>query len=148
MTITIGTSNSDRRKLSKQFTPKKTISCNVKEPCSVINPVFIVKADSVPYDTNYLRGAFGRDYFVNDVVYLTGNRAELHCTVDVLGSYASQIQGIRCNVTRQQTRQNAMVSDSGMVVKSSTEVSTMEFSNNPFSDSDVGKNYVLTVMGG
>ena len=87
--IQIGRTNDDPRKISKTFTGT-TITCYVKEPCDILNPIFIL-AYSSNYETcNYCK-AFDRSYFIDSIVGTPGEKMELHCHEDVLDTYKTQI---------------------------------------------------------
>lgn len=102
MTITIGRTSDDRRKLHKSFTGAD-ITAQLKQPCDVLNPVFIITYSTDYITCNYVHVSdFGRYYFINNINLLPGNRAELSCSVDVLMSYADSIGGLTVNVNRQE----------------------------------------------
>ena len=102
MTITIGRISDDRRKLHKSFTGAD-ITAQLKQPCDVLNPVFIISYSNNYITCNYVHVSdFGRYYFINNINLLPGNRAELSCSVDVLMSYSNQIGGLTVNVSRQE----------------------------------------------
>ena len=62
-------------------------SCNLIEPCSVVNPVIALAIQTKPYGFNYAKiPEFGRFYFVNDWTY-SGGRWIATLNVDVLASW-------------------------------------------------------------
>ena len=71
-----------------------TLTGTLKEPCSVLSPVVLVKrgvADPVPYNYTYAYiTAFSRYYFIKDVTWYNG-MWEISMDVDVLGSYRTDI---------------------------------------------------------
>lgn len=72
----------------------KTLNGTLKEPCSILNPVFDIErpaSDAVPYSYTYAYiGDFGRWYFVNDWVWNDGLwQCRLSC--DILGSFKTDI---------------------------------------------------------
>ena len=75
----------------------------MKEPTSFINPVFIVDISSTvnprPNYWTYVR-AYNRCYFVTDIIAVTGQIMEIHCHVDVLGTYSAYIKEQTCYVER------------------------------------------------
>lgn len=60
----------------------------MKRECSILNPVFQI--DGVDPAANYCRWN-NRYYFINDIVLQNNNIYELHCEIDVLASWKSQI---------------------------------------------------------
>lgn len=148
MVITIGTTSDDRRKLTKSFSGTN-ITVQLKSPCDILNPVFILSYNKAYLTANYLHCPdFNRYYYINNIQILTGNRIEISCSVDVLMSYNTQIKNLTCNVIRQQSKQDKYLSDSSMPLRASTEFQVYNFDNNPFLLGDTGVSYVLTVMGG
>lgn len=97
MNIILYTGFEKKRNSTKQPT-EQTLSITktgtLKEPCSVMNPVFKVKRDpidTVPDLYNYAYiPKFGRFYFVTNVTWSEGFW-EYNLTVDVLASYAGDI---------------------------------------------------------
>lgn len=97
MNIILYTGFEKKRNSTKQPT-QQTISITktgtLKEPCSVLNPVFKLKRDpldSVPDLYNYAYiPKFGRFYFVTNVTWNEGFW-EYQLAVDVLASYAADI---------------------------------------------------------
>lgn len=151
MKITIGTTNADRRALHKRPSLSGNIEVTVKEGCSVINPVFILKYGTAEAKSNYLYAPdFGRYYFIDDVILLPGGRAEVHCTVDVLETYQTEIENLTINVARNADsgKRNPKISDSAKPLQADTATDTYVFSNNPFSNFEQGSNYILAVLGG
>ena len=65
------------------------LSCLVRSPSSVINPVIELQTNPLAYNYAYI-AAFSRYYFVSDVVYNEGLWI-VSLTVDVLGSYKTEI---------------------------------------------------------
>lgn len=65
------------------------LSCLVRSPSSVINPVIELQTNPLAYNYAYI-AAFSRYYFISDVVYNEGLWI-VSLTVDVLGSYKDEI---------------------------------------------------------
>lgn len=147
MMITIGQTSDDRRKLSKSFNGT-SINVTPKNPCDVLAPVFILTWNNSFVNANYLYCPdFGRYYFVDDIVILTGQRAEIHCSVDVLMSYRDQILNLNVNVQRNAAERNKLIYDANYPEEILSTVSVLKFDSAPFGV-DGGYNTVLTVIGG
>lgn len=86
----------------------RQISCYLKEDTSIRNPSFIL-ADPMPSIT-YVQ-AFGNYYFVNDIINLDANRAEVACSLDVLATYRSSILGYTAFVERSASNYDNFVND-------------------------------------
>lgn len=82
---------SKKNNSTKQPTGGTTLSCEIKEACSVLAPVLIVSNSAMLLSWNYCRiGQWGRYYFINNTVWVNG-RWEVSCTVDALASWKTQI---------------------------------------------------------
>lgn len=75
--------------------------CQLKQPSSVVNPVFILSQSSfsVNYNFCYIPD-WGRWYTIDDVVYLTGQRVEVTLSCDYLATWRSNISGYTAYVER------------------------------------------------
>lgn len=63
-------------------------SCVFKDDCSIVSPVFLL--DGVDLSVNYVQFN-NRYYFVRDIVLQNRNIYELHCEIDVLATWKSEI---------------------------------------------------------
>ena len=87
---------SKRKNSTKRPTGAGTsISATFKDDVSLSQPIFIVTGDH--FDYNYIVYG-GRYYFVDDVVSLRNNLCEIHCNIDVLATYKSEIQAANAYV--------------------------------------------------
>ena len=73
----------------------KTVT--LKKPTSVLNPVFILNGYNLSY--NYVKWG-SRYYFVDDIVIVSNEVAEYHCSTDVLATYKTVIGSSTQYVTR------------------------------------------------
>ena len=64
-------------------------SVRMKESTSMENPVFILQGGIDP-NINYV-SAFGKYYFIDDIVLITNDIVELHCSIDVLATHKTAI---------------------------------------------------------
>ena len=146
MRITLYNNYSDNRVVSKNITPITTIDCNLKNDCSMNEPIVIVGYEAL---TNWVNAnyayidIFGRFYYVKDIKVTVGNIIEISLKIDVLMSFAGQIKGVNCVIERQEFLTNAYITDSKLPVRSQRLISFKEIGN-------LGDNYtiVLTVNGG
>lgn len=90
MNITIGNTSKRINSISKTFSGT-SLSCRLKEPCSMQSPVFQVQGLSKGTLYNYCSFE-SRYYWVDDIVYLTNNIQEVHCHLDPLATYADAIK--------------------------------------------------------
>lgn len=145
MIITIGTTRDDKRVLHKTWSGTD-ITVQLKQPCNILNPVFIVGYDSNLVSANYLHcPELNRYYFIDNIDLMPGHRMELQCSVDVLMSYASQIDAITCVIARQQNSGLTLVPDTGIMVQNYNPIYIYNF---PTSFDVAFGSYVLQVIGG
>lgn len=90
-TVNIGLTSKRINSTSQIFSGGASLSCKLKEPCSMHSPVFIVQGLSKSTFYNYCSFE-GRYYWVDDIVYLTNNIQEVHCRLDPLATYKDAIK--------------------------------------------------------
>lgn len=79
---------SKKQNSTKQPSGGYSRSVVLKDNCSVLNPVFLI--DGVDLSVTYCRWN-NRYYFITDIVLQNRNIYELHCEIDVLATWKSQI---------------------------------------------------------
>ena len=90
MNIIIGNTSKRINSISHVFSGT-TLSCKLKEPCSMQSPVF--KVQGLTKGSLYNYASFeGRYYWVDDIIYKTFNIQEVHCHLDPLATYADEIK--------------------------------------------------------
>ena len=149
--ITLYSMTDDNRKINKHLGSGVTFDCKYKDGVSVINPVYIISYGNV-LNYNYLHDDFtGRYYYIDNIVMIPSGLAELHCTVDVLKTYAYNILNstqliIRSADTSRTEVSNSMVADNLRLLKPSSIFENVQITN----ASDIGQsdNYILTVLSG
>ena len=113
MTLNLFQNNSDTNVVSKSLTAKGTCTGNLRESCSILDPVITVEGISAA-DLPYLNYAeiveFGRYYFIKDIV-CNGKCYDLHCHIDVLETYKDQIKPLEAVIARQEQNNNVMLTD-------------------------------------
>lgn len=88
--LKIYTNKSDQNIINKDKTVVSTMKCTFKDDIDILNPVLLIR--------NYTGGNycyildFDRYYFIDDVRILKGGVYQLHCSVDVLQSYAAELE--------------------------------------------------------
>lgn len=143
--ITIGHTSDDKRALKKSFSGQN-IAVTLKQPCSILNPVFELKYYANYITCNYLYAPdLGRYYFIDNITLRTGGICEVSCSVDVLMSYQHQIASITCVIARQQESELSLVPDSNIVLQNFNNIDVYNFPQT--FDVSIGS-YVLQVIGG
>lgn len=89
-TIKIGQTTKKINSTKQSFASSTSLSCVLKEPCSMQNPVFQVQGLTKGTMYNYCQFE-SRYYWVDDVKYLTNNIQEVTCHLDPLATYKSAI---------------------------------------------------------
>lgn len=99
---------SKRKNSTKQPTGGTDCAVVLKEDTSILQPAFIVS--TIPDTVNYIQ-AFGRYYFVTDIVRNINGAFEVQCTVDELASYKSNIGATSALVEYTSSSNNIMITD-------------------------------------
>lgn len=107
------------------FTLKSTITVNLKDESNILSPSFLLNVSG--HDgSNYVE-AFGRFYWVKDVVCVRANLFMLNCVVDVLGSYRKHIRNTTAFVLYDSTP-NTEIPDRRIAINTTPTISTNQAS--------------------
>ena len=151
MNVILYNNKSDKRQLVKNISEIKTISATAKGDINIISPTLIIhNTDMTNINYCYIT-ELKRYYFLTNYTYITGQRIELHCNVDVLMSYADDIKRLKVNVLRYEKIQPSYITDSRIPLFSSTKQRVIEFPDNIFNlaePSADAKNFLLNIVGG
>lgn len=80
---------------------------SIKDDTVLMNPVFILRKNSVVYNANYVFCSFTqRYYYINDIVAMTAERIAIQCSIDVLHTYRKEILDSSAWVTRSERSSN------------------------------------------
>lgn len=144
-------------KFYKNYSDKNVVSKNIKQigsditnavivdNVSVTDPVFRLKDFSGfnPATANYCYiDTLSRYYYITNIVILTPEIYEIHCHVDVLKTYASEIRGTTGLIARQQNNGSLYYQDGVMKTKAYSNYDIIQYPSG-FTDF----HYVLTVAG-
>ena len=102
----------------------KTVT--LKKPTSVLNPVFLLCGYDLSY--NYIQWGI-RYYFVDDIIIVSNEVAEYHCSSDVLATFKTAIGSSTQYVTRADSSYNLNILDVKYPSYAKTEVENVAFSN-------------------
>lgn len=147
MTLNLFTNLSPKNYLTKELTPVKNLNgVTLKAPTDIIDPVFVVST-LTPAEimaSNYLTAPElgGRSYFINNIVSVRNDVYELHCHVDVLGTYAAGILEQDAIIHRQENDWNLYLDDGTFKTYQNPHIVTKAFPSG-FSV----QNFVLAVAG-
>lgn len=146
MLLNIYKNTSANNNIHKNIVLLKTVDVKIKSPCDLVHPIFIIRKDSaLPLKvTNYCYVKdLGRYYYIDNITMDNGGIMNLHCTCDVLMSFASQILNRTTLVERQEHKYNNYIADNELKVRQKRVMTTKNIGN-------LGNNYsyILTVTGG
>lgn len=123
MQITIFSGFSKEHNSTKQPTGGTVVNCYLKDDTSLIRPVFVL--DSGNFSVNYVQWG-NRYYFVDDVVSIRNSTVELHCSVDALASWKTQIGSSSQYVVRSSSAYDEYIVDSMYPADVRTNIQTVE----------------------
>lgn len=92
MDITLYINNSEPNKIHKSLSGGHTLSCVLKQPTSVLNPVIIITdtIDVIDYNYAYIE-SFSRYYYITDIKSVKNTLWEISLQSDPLMSFAGEI---------------------------------------------------------
>lgn len=112
MQIVLSKVAEDPRCLYKHPTDQITLTAQIKDASSIMQPTFYIKydADLIEQHYNYVQ-AWGRYYFIADMQIDIGGTIYIKCTEDVLYTYADQI--VQCQIVAERSKNafNAFIQD-------------------------------------
>lgn len=138
-TLTVYDNFTKRKNSTKRPSGGTSVNVKLKENTSMENPVFIVKG---LLNANYCE-YLGNYYFVNDVVFVTNEIVELHCSMDALATNKNNIIGSPQYVSYY-THVNNDIVDTRLSTKT---VPTTQVSTGSFSKLGNGSSYLVGVTG-
>lgn len=94
MTITFYKTVSSENQIKKVLTDSKTYTGTFKNDFDILNPKIIISdSDYLILDYNYCYiQELNRYYFVKNITIISNNRFLIDCKIDVLKSYANELQ--------------------------------------------------------
>lgn len=144
--VVIQRSRSDVNVVNKSITDLLTVSGVLKSDTSIIDPVIVIEADLSDLRTaNYMHiSAFGRYYYINDIVSVKNGLIEISAHVDVLMTYRNDIKDSTAIIRRQEKKAlyNLYLNDGALKVYQNPMVLTRSFPHG-FSTQE----FVLAVAG-
>lgn len=146
-TATFYRNASDKNVMYKNITPVTSATLTPTGSVNIITPAITVDYDANILTANYMYiSAFNRFYYVNNISLQIGKKLLITGYVDLLMSFADDIQNAFVNVCRAQNPANRDLSDDKIQVNPKTYfIETNQFPNNPFTTG--GNQYVIGVNG-
>lgn len=141
--IQLQTTTSPSNKIGKSITTLATWDGRLRDDCSLTDPIILVQSSDLVSNINYCTvSTFGRSYFVREIVNLRNNLCELHCHVDVLESYKSQILANSGIIRRQENNWSLLLNDGSLKTYQNPIITTQ-----PFPSGFNTQEFVLVVAG-
>ena len=128
---------------TKQPNGGTVINVALKNPTSVLDPVFLLEGNNTSY--NYFQWG-SRYYFVRDIVILNNNLTEYHCETDVLATWKSVIGSSSQYVTRSASAYNTSIIDMKYPARADSVVQTTQITGLSGMYGQAGT-YVLGIVG-
>lgn len=127
--VTLQTNSSPKNQLDKSLTSVLAVTGNLKEDSSVVDPIILVQAPlSTIVNANYMTiPAFGRSYFITDMISVRNSLVEIHAHCDVLTTYADAIRANDAIIYRQENDWNLYLDDGSFQVYNNPNVLTRPF---------------------
>lgn len=123
----------------------ETMSGNLKNECSIIDPVILIESTENLRSCNYMYiPNFGRYYFINNIVHVRAGLYEIHAHCDVLSSSGDALLNCVGIIRRQENNWNLYLDDGAFKVYSNPNVVQKAFPSG-FSTSNL--TYILAVAG-
>lgn len=125
---------SSPKKLSKALTLAGTVSGQLVEGTSIVNPSITFELENLPV-FNYIHiPAFNRYYFVKDITNVQGNFWRIDMHVDVLMTYKSSLLSCPCVCERQENASNMYLQDDRLPVSSKKFTTTKRIGTHAFTN--------------
>ena len=128
MTAILYNNVSDNREINKNITEISTIDLTLYLDTNVLNPVFKLKMFN--NNGNYLYvPTLNRYYYINNYT-LSNQCVYLHCSVDVLMSYKTDILNATCLISRAENDYNDNIVDTLAPITGNTVYTVKNFGEN------------------
>lgn len=136
--------NEPMNKISKTPVEKFTLTGELKDESSIVDPVILVEKDS-PLEANYAYIAeFGRYYYIKDITAVRTGLWRITMHTDVLKTFSEGILNSPCIVAKSSSRFNLYLNDSDYKCLQDDIIMTQTF---PSGFNIAGSYYVITCLG-
>lgn len=122
--------SSEKNKIGKSLSNELVLTGNLRDECSVTNPVISVNISSlVGYNYCYIT-EFNRYYYITDIVSVRTNLWRVTLSIDVLESFKNDILNLSCIVDKQHDydKYNNYIDDGSYIneIKTFTEIANFQ----------------------
>lgn len=143
--ISLQVNKSEKNRISKTISTITTVSGELKNETSIIDPVIMIQCDLSAVNTcNYMTiPAFKRSYFITNIRSIRQGLVEFTCHVDVLSTYANAIKSNTAIIRKQENNWNLYLNDGTFKVFQNPNVITK-----PFPQGFTTQEFILAIAGG
>lgn len=146
VTANFYTTDSDNRSLHKILTGIFQTDFVFYDDSSIITPVLRLAYNSAINQCNYFYiPAINRYYFIDNIRFNRGGEMYVSGHIDVLTTYANEIENIQCTISRYEHFNLTTLPDTNVVIKNYDIINIYQSDKN--FDITLG-NYVLQILGG
>ena len=147
-TIALQKNNSPDNKVDKEIFEIAYATGTMKSETSILDPVILIESqltEEFVKNINYATiDAFGRSYFVTNIVFGISGLWEISMHVDVLSTYKTKLRNQTAVVARSETAYNMYLDDGWFMAYQNPKIEKRYFSvESPFE----AEEYVLVVAG-
>ena len=149
VSVQLGTITELANVIGKSPTWHTTVTCELKQPCSIENPTLLVASSvSIAAETaiNYakIQDFEGRYYFCT--VSTSPQGYILSLTVDVLESFKSDILSVPCTIARNEGAEQSMIIDQSYVTGARDTIMFKNFTKGYTRAADNGRRFILLTV--
>ena len=156
MRVELKTNSSDRKVIKKKIADVATLAdVKIKESCSILSPVLQLSISNIKAgggrwrDANYCYiPEYDRYYFIDDIVVLNYDMAEISCSIDVLMTYQNSILKTPMEIIRSQSINSQLFVDPERPLTANKFWYPQLVGYFPTAISSQNNNYTITVAGG
>lgn len=147
MLVHLCNTTSERNIINKDIRQVQSVNAVIKGEISLETPTLILSYSGNADNINYVMiPEFGRNYFITDVIDLTGQRYEIRCRSDVLESFKGSILGLSCVIDKQENEllSNMYYNDGSFISQEKEFIYTKNFPQGFLDDGQ----FILITAGG
>ena len=112
MTLNTWTFTKRRNSTAQPTATPRAYNVVMKENTSIERPVFIL-GTGITSTVNYCQWS-GNYYFIDDIVLISADQVELHCSLDVLATHKTAIGSYTCHIDRSASRHDSYLIDEAL----------------------------------
>lgn len=141
MEIKLYKTKSERIRIKKVLENELNLNGSLKDQSSIITPVFVLETNPIGYNYCYIP-AFGRYYYITNIIAIRKHLFQLQLKCDVLMTYQTEIYSLQALIDREENPGTSYV-DGDFIIDARPLHEKLKFTN-PFTE----ENYVLVALKG